>query len=431
MKILFINQCFHPDVIATGQYLSVLAPELAKRGHEVTVLCSQRGYDDPTLKFAREEIWSGVRIVRVPNLNLGKKSRWHRAINFASFWLSCFWQLMMLSAQDVVVSMTLPPLIPAAGALFVKLKGGTFMVWVMDLNPDEAIAYGWLDSSSFFTRVLGFIGDFPLRQASRVIVLDRFMQQRVLGKGVSAEQIEVIPPWSHDDAVFFDPQGGERFRRKYKLGERYVVMYSGNHSPCHPLNTVLDAARRLAANRDIVFCFVGGGSEFKKIPQFVRQHNLENIVCIPYQPFSQLSASLSAADLHLVTMGNQFRGIVHPCKIYNILSVGADFLYVGPAESHIADLLQSGEIGGFGHSVRQGDVEAVVRIIKERSALRGKELGLSKRSLVPSGLTQAVLVSKIIGVIEARQPIDGEWDIVADTVPATRPSFENTAVTNK
>jgi glycosyltransferase involved in cell wall biosynthesis len=417
MKILLINQSFNPDVVATGQYLSVVAAELAKRGHEVTVLCSQRGYDDPTLEFAREEEWNGVRIRRVPNLNLGKKSRWRRAVNFASFWLSCFWRLMILPSQDAIVSLTLPPLIPAAAALFTKLKGGRLIVWVMDLNPDEAIAYGWIDSASLAARILGFIGAFPLRQASKVIVLDRFMKERVQRKRVPEEQIEVIPPWPHDDVAFFDPQGRERFRRKYKLGDRYVAMYSGNHSPCHPLSTILEAARRMASNPSIVFCFVGGGSEFRKIPQFVKQHGLENIICVPYQPFSQLSASLSAADLHLVTMGNQFAGIVHPCKIYNILSVGLDFLYLGPPESHITDLLKSSEIGNIGHSVRHGDVDAVVRILEKGVSARRKENNRPIRSVVPSGLTQAELVSKVIDLIEATEErTEGDWRSVPGEV---------------
>jgi len=46
------------------------------------------------------------------------------------------------------VALTSPPLISFLGSLFVKLKGGEFFFWVMDLNPDEAIAAGWLKEGS-------------------------------------------------------------------------------------------------------------------------------------------------------------------------------------------------------------------------------------------------------------------------------------------
>jgi hypothetical protein len=66
---------------------------------------------------------------------------------------------------------------------------------------------------------------------------------------------------------------------------------------------------------------------------------LSTVLCLPYQPLDQLAGSLSAADLHVVVLGNDFVGLVHPCKIYNILSVGAPVLYIGPRPSHLSEVL--------------------------------------------------------------------------------------------
>src|SRR5439155_3330376 len=135
-------------------------------------------------------------------------------------------------------------------------------------------------------------------------------------------------------------------------------------SPCHPLDTLLAAAERLQTNSKIVFCFVGGGSEKPKVEQFAASRGLQNIKCLPYQPLTQLSASLSAADLHVVVMGDRFVGIVHPCKIYNIIAIGAPFLYIGPEESHISDLLKRHTNGINARSARHGEVEEVVAHIQ-------------------------------------------------------------------
>jgi glycosyltransferase involved in cell wall biosynthesis len=124
------------------------------------------------------------------------------------------------------------------------------------------------------------------------------------------------------------------------LEKKFVVMYAGNHSPCHPLDTILGAAKELAASHDdMTFCFVGGGSEHRRVKSFARENQLSNVVCLPYQPLDQLAGVLSAADLHLVVMGNQFVGLVHPCKIYNLLRVNAPILYMGPKPSHISETL--------------------------------------------------------------------------------------------
>jgi hypothetical protein len=64
-------------------------------------------------------------------------------------------------------------------------------------------------------------------------------------------------------------------------------------------------------------------------------------------------------------MGDAMRGLVHPCKIYNILGVGAPVLYIGPSPSHITEILGARpELQGWPWaSVRHGQVEEVVRAI--------------------------------------------------------------------
>jgi hypothetical protein len=137
-------------------------------------------------------------------------------------------------------------------------------------------------------------------------------------------------------------------------------MYSGNHSPCHPLDTLLQAAERLADNNDVAFCFVGGGSEFRKVEEHVRNRRLRNVRCLPYQPMKTLSASLSAADLQVVVMGEQFVGMVHPCKIYNILATRRQFLYIGPPESHVSDIIAGLSLEKAAYVSQHGDVDGMV-----------------------------------------------------------------------
>src|ERR1700688_3360181 len=100
MKILLVNQCFYPDVVSTAQHTSDLASALAERGHAVTVIASSRGYDNPSLRFPARESWRGIKILRVPCLTMGKNKRWQRAVNFASFFLTCFWRMLLMRRFD-------------------------------------------------------------------------------------------------------------------------------------------------------------------------------------------------------------------------------------------------------------------------------------------------------------------------------------------
>lgn len=407
MRILILNEYFFPDVASTAQHSTDVAVALAQEGHEVTVVAGRRGYNGAGRLMPSEETWEGIRILRVPSLGLAKTSRWQRAAHFASFLLACSWRLLWLESHDAVIAMTTPPLFSFLGALFTRLKGGALYVWVMDLNPDEAVAAGWIAQGGMVHRFLEGLLRYSLKHARRIIVLDSFMRDRILAKGVADQSVLVLPPWSHDRKVRYDAHGREAFRRVYGLEGRFVVMYSGNHSPCHPLDTLLEAAERIhraAAEAPIEFCFVGGGSELTKVRNFVRSRNLGNVLCLPYQPIERLGASLSAADLHVVVVGDPFVGIVHPCKVYNLLSLGVPFLYIGPASSHITEMLPPGAAGNWAHAYRHGDVEGVARCIR-RCAERGSGRFEQEMQLAQNFASERLMprfIASVTGEIEGR-----------------------------
>ena len=400
MNVLLLNQCFYPDVVATAQQLTDLALGLVKEGHSVTVVASDRGYDNPAQHYAARETWNGIRIIRISSFNPGKKSRWRRAVNFASFLSNCGLKLLMLPRFDIVVALTSPPLISFLGALFVRFKGGRFFFWVMDLNPDEALAAGWLKENSAPARLLASLLRYSLLKAERVIALDHFMKERIVAKGVSEERVTVLPPWAHDNKVQYDAEGSVAFRERYNLTEKFVVMYAGNHSPCHPLDTLIEAARKLSSRKDIVFCFMGGGSEQNKVREFATRHSLENILCLGYQPFDMLAASLSAADLHTVVMGNNFVGIVHPSKLYNILTIGCPFLYIGPSESHLSEIAALVKNSGGAYSANNGDVDTVVKHILEETN-RQSSGSLHRVSEIATTFSRRTLLPQLIALFQA------------------------------
>jgi colanic acid biosynthesis glycosyl transferase WcaI len=399
MRILLINQAFYPDVVATGQLLTDLALHLAESGHSVTVVTGRRAYDNPEKVFPKQETWRGIRILRVSGTGFGKRARWRRAVDFATFLWSCCWRLIWLPRQEVVVAMTSPPLVSFIGAWYARLRGGRFCYWIMDLNPDEALAAGWLAPGSLAARWLERCSRFSLRHAAKVVVLDRFMEKRILDKGIDAARLVVIPPWSHDSEVRFDPGGRDHFRKLHGLDDKFVVMYSGNHSPCHPLDTILQAAKQLAGNREIAFLFVGGGSQFAKVRQFAMEHSLSNILCLPYQPMDQLAGTLSAADLHLVVMGNPFVGLVHPCKVYNILRVGSPLLYLGPQPSHVSEIIQAldGELSCA--RAQHGEVD---RVIEHIVKLKKKMVRLGGEHSVPLAkrFSKEVLLPQLVATLD-------------------------------
>jgi glycosyltransferase involved in cell wall biosynthesis len=123
---------------------------------------------------------------------------------------------------------------------------------------------------------------------------------------------------------------------------------------------------------------------------------------LPYQPLATLRQSLSAADVHLVSIGTNMVGIVHPCKIYGAMALGRPVVVLGPRESHLADLVVDHDVGW---QVAHGDVDGAAELI-ERLATIGtalaREKGLRAQQVVETHFSKARLCGALCDAIEQR-----------------------------
>ena len=382
---------------ATAQMLTGLGEELARQGHEVRVICGRRKYDEPSVLFPKREVRNGVHVTRIWNSSFGKGAKWKRAVDFATWLASAELALCREPKPDVVVTLTTPPLLSVLGARYARKVGARMVPWMMDLNPDEAVAAGWLRQGSMMERILRKALEKSLRQSAAIIALDRFMADRIAAKGIDRRKIQVVAPWAHDKEVKPDAEGSKEFRVSHGLGDSFVVMYSGNHSPIHPLGSVVDAAIKLKDENEVKFVFVGGGTGWEEIKRIKERENLTNVVCLPYQSLEKVGASLGAADLHIVAMGEAFVGLVHPCKVYNLLSLGLPWVGIGPRDCHLADLL--GELGRDSGCEMLGgkDSAALAKLILERQ--RSPKVSREKLQAVGRNYQESVLAPKLAKII--------------------------------
>jgi glycosyltransferase involved in cell wall biosynthesis len=354
--ILFITQVYPPDPAAVGQQLADVAADLAARGHSVTVLTADRGYDDPAVRYPRRETRHGVRIVRLPWSSLGKRSMMVRLAGGLSFLLQATLRALFMRRLGRVVVTTVPVMSPVAGAALALMLRAGVIYWIMDLNPDQLVALGVVRKESLLVRALESCNVALLRRAAAVIVCDEYMAKRVRDKFDPGDRLHVATPWAHEQHLEPVAHDANPFRLAHVAAGRRAVMYSGNHALTNPLATVLDAAARLADDPRLTFLFVGGGAGKKE----VESRRLPNVVSLPYQPLEQLKYSLSAADVHVVSIGAAVVGIVHPCKIYGAMAVGRPVLAFGPRHSHVADIVTQ----GIGWHIEHGDVDAAVAALQ-------------------------------------------------------------------
>jgi glycosyltransferase involved in cell wall biosynthesis len=404
--LIVVSQVFVPDPASVGQHMADVAVEMARRGHSVRVYTSGRGYDDATAHYPRRENLKGVDVRRLPLGSFGKGSILRRVLGTASFMSQALLRMLFARNLEGIFFSTSPPLIGWIATLVGRLRGVPVAYWAMDLNPDQLIALGKLQSGSLTARMLEGINRRILRRSVLVVALDRFMAERLKGRFTEApamleSKMQVMPPWPHESHVEPAAHIDNPFRARHGLAGKRVIMYSGNHSPSNPLGTLLEAALRFKDDPDLRFLFIGGGSGKKAVEEFIHDHGMTNAISLPYQPLSDLRYSLAAADVHVVSLGQEMVGIIHPCKIYGAMAAGRPILYVGPRPSHVSDLLDAYE---FGWQFAHGDVEAGVAALEAIRACPLEQLehwGQIARETLLRHASQRLLCSKLCDAIES------------------------------
>lgn len=414
-RLLFVNQYYWPDHASTAQHLADLVESLAAEGYECHVLCGQGGYKPGTPRPPAFEVHNGVQIHRVPTTSLGRRSTLTRMIDYLSFYARAVASGLTMPRFDVVVTLSTPPIIGLIGTLLRRFKGTRHVYWSMDLHPDASLALGRMSRRNPVVAGLAWLSDFVYRQADTVVVLGSYMADRIAAKRVHRDRLVTVPVWSRREEIYPMPRFGHPLRAELGLSDKFVAMYSGNLGLAHSFEEFLAAARRLRDRSDIVFLFVGAGPRLAEVRSAKETEGLENIQLLDYFPRERLHASLSIADVHLISMRREMTGIVVPGKLYGAMASGRPAIFVGPEHSESADTIRD---AGCGMTIRLGDVDGLV------DALTGLAAD-SDRADRMGQLARAAFLDS-----HEKATCCAQWnEVISDLLPTRRPAHAPLTVT--
>jgi glycosyltransferase involved in cell wall biosynthesis len=412
VPLIFINRYFYPDHSATSQLLSDLAFELASAGETVTVLTSRQSYGDAEARFPSDETIRGVRIVRIWTTRFGRSNLFGRAIDYLTFYVSAAFRLFRLTRPgDVLIAKTDPPMLSVIAAPIARFKGARLVNWLQDLFPEvaEAVGVGTNPVMRGSYGLMRALRNASLRAASMNVVLGERMAERVEAAGIQA--ITIIPNWSDGREIRPVARSDNVLRKEWGLDGRFVVGYSGNLGRAHEYRTLIDAIalieETVPAHPDaepVAWLFIGGGALYEHFRDEVAARGLASVVFKPYQPREHLSDSLSAADVHLVSLKPELEGLIVPSKFYGVAAVGRPTIFIGDTHGEIATVLARHDCG---LSVAEGDSQALADAIQALSTdpSRREAMGANARRAFETHFDKQVAFDawrKVLSNVEGR-----------------------------
>jgi colanic acid biosynthesis glycosyl transferase WcaI len=399
MRVLFINRFYYPDEAATARLLTMIAEDLVEEDDSVTIIAGQIDYLNAKRVFPRHECRHGVRVVRVWSTAFGSRSKIGRVVDYLSFYVAAAWAAIRRDDVDCIVVWSDPPLLTVLATGLSRLKGWRTIAWLQDLFPENAIQAG-IVTPRFPARILRWLARWSLRRADHIVVVGRCMKQRLLQSGMPEERITVIPNWADGMSLASVDHRENWFRKEHALDARVVVMYSGHLGIVHDWRSLMHIVRSMRSLPDVMFLFVCHGPGRDVLEPWVRRERIANVDFIEHQPQQTLRYSLSAADVHLVTLRTDMAGLSVPSKTYGIMAVGRPIVFIGPKDSEVAMVVTESRCGEvFGPEEADRAANAIFELTLDRR--RREQLGSAGRRYFDRFFERKLAAARIKDVLQA------------------------------
>jgi len=394
MAVLVINQYFYPDISATSQIITELCVQLSNH-MDVKVLCGKPSYNPVAPlqeKLFKFYTFKGCKVIRVWNTSYSRKTFKGRILNYFTFIFFGCMEALTIKRVSVALAMTDPPFAGFIAYLMRILRGIPYIINMQDLHPDIEIQTGLLKKNIL---VKGWIGlnNLIFKKAECIVVLGHKIKDYLINVyKLPAEKVIVIPDFSDDESVTPHPKMN-KFLADKEFNNKFIIVHSGNMGLNQDLPVIIETANILKEQNELAFVLIGDGAMQATLVSMVAQYGLKNVYFLPYQLKEDLSYSLSAADVHLITLSKGLSSFILPSKTFGIMAAGRPILACIDTDSDVARMVREAKCGMV---IEPGDsqtmADAIMKMYNEKDTLA--ELGSNARQYLELKLKKEFVVEQ-------------------------------------
>ncbi|TRZ49608.1 MAG: hypothetical protein D4S01_08235 [Dehalococcoidia bacterium] len=340
MRVLLVNRFFGNYHVPTGRMLGDLSAELIRKGHQITVLTSFCASADKAIE--------GLQLDHVKIKILWDGGRWGRSASWVLFWTQAMVQIPLMK-WDCCIVLTDPPFVVVA-AYFAKILYDKRKIywWPMDLYPEALVADKLIPKGGTVERILRFVNNVGIKALDGVISFGARQEERLrtyTGWKDDPSFSLVVSPWDNRPLGCCTSRAENKAIKRFGWQDKTVVLYAGNLGRAHSYKEIIEAARILQekGEKKWVFAFFCRGAKRAALKK--EGETLSNVLVCDYMQPVETVDMLHAADIHLITMSESWKGIVVPSKLYGVLKTSAPVLFIGPEDSETAEEIKALDAG--------------------------------------------------------------------------------------
>lgn len=393
---IFNHYAVTPDLPGGTRHFD-FAKELTRRGYNITIFASSfihsifknRKFDNNSTSYVTEN-YEEICFVWIKTFHY-TKNNWRRAINIFSYFCKAYFIgkklprfYKKINRPDIIIGSSVHPFAAFIASKLAKYYKIPFIFEIRDLWPQTLIDMKIISKNSLIATILFKLEKLCLRDCRAVISLSPLTENYLKMKyNFQSEKLFYIPNGVNLDNFYRED--------KKENSKKFILTYTGSIANSNFLEVVIDVAKILKKNKNIIFKIYGSGSSLRDIKDKIDELKLNNISILPPVQKREIPYVLKMADVLILPTNNVYYGSEN--KLYDYLAAEKPILYINVSSHNY--------IKGTGIRVKADPSEIAKAILKLYNCSESdrKKMATKGRKYVEESHSIPILVDKLERII--------------------------------
>lgn len=352
MKILFV--IFHlPNMDESSSLYGDLIQKYSEKGHEVTVLA-------PLFKGSNSvSKEKGVNVIRVRTMQLYGVGNIKKGIAYQATIITYLFSVVKYlkkSKFDLIISHTPPPEMSIIIDIIKRKFKAPFYLLLRDYTWQDAVGLKMFTEKNPICYYYKYLEKKAYNLADWIGCLSKGNIEFILKyyPELDRKKIHVVPNFQTPiKTIDIDYS----VKEKYGLEGKFVAVHGGNFGIAQKVENIVALAEKCQKYDDVIFLFIGKGTEFGKIKQLVEKNNIKNIVFYDFIPRDEYMKLIQLCDIGIISLNEKTTIPNFPSKTLSYLNLSIPILASIDYVTDYGDFLDNVKCGLWSYG---GEIDALM-----------------------------------------------------------------------
>ena len=373
MNILFLSIGEFGSLEGGSVHIDVVK-QLSNMGHTLYVVCKTERRNGLSTHM---ETIDGINLLRVKTGNIKNTNIIEKGISTILLEYQFLWAIKKY-LRDIKFDLVLyhtPPITFTKVIQYVKRRDrAKSYLLLKDIFPQNSVDLGMFKQNSLLYKYFRNKEKMLYNVSDRIGCMSQANVHFIIKNNPTlSDKVEICPnsTFIKDDAISVEEK--LYIREKYNLPkDKLIFVYGGNLGRPQGVPFIIECLRACSDIPEAIFLIIGGGTDFYKLDEFVRESKTPNVVVMNSLPKIEYELMVKSCDVGMIFLDYRFTIPNYPSRILSYMQAKMPIFAVTDRCTDVGiDIVE----GDFGWWAPSNDVNifrsTILNILKEDIKSKG------------------------------------------------------------